>query len=76
MPMAVPIRSLDTAGPCCIALVKRVAVPPARADGGRVVIGRADDKFLRITHKIIQFMISCCIGSSFIYRFCYFYYIF
>lgn len=29
-----------------MALVKRVAVPPANADGGRVVVGRADDKFL------------------------------
>lgn len=31
-----------------MALVKRVAVPPAKADGGRaaVVVGLADDKFL------------------------------
>lgn len=50
--MAVPIRSLvvGITGPCCIALVKRVAVPPARADGGR-----ADDRFLRIIVKSLSF---------------------
>lgn len=46
IPMAVPMRSLGTAGTWCMALVKRVAVPPARADGGLVDIGRADDRFL------------------------------
>lgn len=45
--MAVPIRWLDTGEFCCIALVKRDAVPPATADGGRVDIGRADVKFLQ-----------------------------
>lgn len=41
-PMDVPIRWLGTVILLFIALVKRVAVPPARADGGRVDIGRAD----------------------------------
>lgn len=44
--MAVPMRWFGTAMDVCMALVSRVAVPPASADGGRVDIGRADDKFL------------------------------
>lgn len=43
-PIAVPIRWFGTVAVVCNALVNRVAVPPARADGGRVDIGRADVK--------------------------------
>lgn len=46
-PIAVPIRWFEaTVLLVYIALVRRVAVPPVTADGGRVDIGRADDKFL------------------------------
>lgn len=41
-PIAVPIRWLGTVAFVFIALVNRDAVPPARADGGRVDIGRAE----------------------------------
>lgn len=41
-PIAVPRRWFGTVAFIFIALVRRVAVPPARADGGRVDIGRAD----------------------------------